>query len=406
MKLPRVLKPFFVITFLVVPLNSGCESIKQWLVTQFDFEDDKSKPANDSIALNAKGATHATPSIKLKKVGVVNKPTEIVASPNAADSLIILEKDGRAIEMQINSGGISKIFDLKVNSASEMGLLGIAFHPDFVKNRTFYLHYNPAGTQTSKISEWKWPANANPREIRDILSVKQPYANHNGGRILFDHSANLLIGFGDGGWANDPKLNGQNPKTLLGAILRLQVDPQFKEPYRIPTDNPFVNSTSKRPEIFIWGLRNPWKFSLRNDGSLVVADVGQNKLEEISILRSGDNAGWNLKEGNQCFSSTPCPAENLVDPIFEYDHDTGNSITGGEIIRDPRLKSLHNHYIFADFGSGRIMAIHLEQSPQKPVAMLDLGKTALNPATFGLDSHNRVYIGDYSTGAIYRLDPK
>jgi glucose/arabinose dehydrogenase len=236
------------------------------------------------------------------------------------------------------------------------------------------------------------------------LEVPQPYNNHNGGQIVFGPDGYLYISLGDGGSGGDPLSNGQNPSTLLGSILRIDVDSNFKERnYGIPADNPFVgNIQGFREEIFAYGLRNPWRFSFDLfTGWLWAGDVGQNRLEEIDIIESGGNYGWNTMEGSLCFSpQIDCNKTRLELPVWEYGRDLGVSVIGGFVYRGVRLSELVGAYVYGDYGSGKIWS--LQFSDENEPINIELVDTELSIASFGVDKENELYICAFD-GKIYKL---
>ncbi|HEX2879466.1 MAG TPA: PQQ-dependent sugar dehydrogenase, partial [Polyangiaceae bacterium] len=278
---------------------------------------------------------------------------------------VVLQKKGTArfwdapAAVQVVQPG-PPLLTVSVKSESEMGLLSLAFDPQFAGR--FYVHYNPAqGARRTRIAEWTLDV-ASPlssaRETRVLLEVSQPFSNHKGGTIAFGPDRMLYIGLGDGGSAGDPKGNGQNPKSLLGKILRIDPTPGAEAPYTIPAGN--LRPPQFKPEIWAYGLRNPWRFSFAPNGELIAGDVGQNRYEEIDWIRPGDNLGWNVREAGHCFAPEQgCRSEGLVDPIFEYRRELGVSVTGGFVYRGRALPDLQGKYIFADFESGRLWALPL-----------------------------------------------
>jgi glucose/arabinose dehydrogenase len=294
----------------------------------------------------------------------------------------------------------------KVLYGGEQGLLGLAFHPNYASNGYFYLNYivdNPRRTVVSRYSVLSNDTNqANHTSEFAILEVPQPFTNHNGGQIAFGPDGYLYIALGDGGSGGDPLNHGQNRSTLLGSILRLDVDSSSDTPYSIPNDNPFIgNLNDYREEIFAYGLRNPWRFSFDfMTGDLWAADVGQNKIEEIDIITNGGNYGWKIMEGSLCYSpTTGCNETGLITPIFEYSHDIGNSITGGYVYRGSLLTTLYGYYIYADYGSGRIWALSYTDSTVQNYLIND---TSLNIVSFGVDQGNELYICAFD-GKIHKL---
>jgi glucose/arabinose dehydrogenase len=234
-----------------------------------------------------------------------------------------------------------------------------------------------------------------------LLTVDQPFENHNGGQIQFGPDGFLYIGFGDGGGGGDPAGNGQNLGTLLGKILRIDVE--SSQHYAVPPDNPFVGQAGIRPEIWAFGFRNPWRFSFdRSMGRLFVADVGQASFEEVELVAKGANYGWNVMEGAHCYPppSTGCNTSGLELPIAEYSHSEGSSITGGYVYRGTANQELRGRYVFGDFGSGRIWQLR-ETSPGTWTRSLLLD-TDLNISCFGLDSTGEILVVDYG-GNVFRL---
>ncbi|MFT2007473.1 PQQ-dependent sugar dehydrogenase [Pontibacter sp. 13R65] len=258
----------------------------------------------------------------------------------------------------------------RVTSGGERGLLGLAFHPDYPDNGFFYVNYT-TGDLESRISRFSRstqnPMVADPASERVLLTFDQPFNNHNGGKLAFGPDGYLYIATGDGGSAGDPQNNAQNRASLLGKILRIDVNSASGEMgYSIPEDNPFAGNTEGyRQEIFAYGLRNPWKFSFdRETGFLYAADVGQSEREEINLITSGGNYGWNIMEGTLCYPTTAeCSMEGLTAPIYEYNSDNsiGRSITGGFVYRGEEAPSLQGKYVYGDYVTNRIWALTLNE---------------------------------------------
>ncbi|TXK24756.1 T9SS type A sorting domain-containing protein [Pontibacter qinzhouensis] len=258
----------------------------------------------------------------------------------------------------------------RVTSGGERGLLGLAFHPEYPDNGFFYVNYT-TGDLVTRISRFSRSSTdamvADPTSEVILLTIEQPFNNHNGGKIAFGPDGYLYISSGDGGGAGDPQNNAQNRTNLLGKILRLDVDTNTGEvPYGIPEDNPFAGNTEGyRQEIFAYGLRNPWKFSFdRETGFLYAADVGQSEREEINLITNGGNYGWNRMEGTLCYPATAeCSMEGLTAPIFEYESDNsvGRSITGGFVYRGEASQSLAGKYVYGDYVTNRIWALTLNE---------------------------------------------
>jgi glucose/arabinose dehydrogenase len=259
-----------------------------------------------------------------------------------------------------------------------------------------------------RVEEWyvdpiQWRA----RRVRTVIEVQQPFANHDGGQIVFGPDGRLYIGFGDGGWRNDPNGHGQNGRTWLGSMLRIDVDGGRDAAYTVPVSNPWVGDDSVADEAWAIGLRNPWRFSFAPDGRMVVADVGQNAFEEIDLVVAGDNLGWNTREGRHCLDpETPCAKEGLVEPVYEYGRDEGKSITGGFVYTGNRVPALKDQYVFADFVSGRLWAISLPaERGGALVAAAALGQWPFLPSTFGRAADGEIYVAGFGKGIVYRIDP-
>lgn len=289
-------------------------------------------------------------------------------------------------------------------TAPEAGLLGLTFHPEFAANGYVYLSYTTPGPGafTSRIARYESSDGGLSIDRSTefvILDLTQPYTNHNGGDIHFGPDGFLYIAFGDGGSAEDPQGHGQNTDTLLGSMLRIDVD--GGSPYAIPADNPFA-AGGGAPEIFAWGLRNPWRFSFdRETGDLWTGDVGQYEWEEVDLVRLGGNYGWNLKEGTHCFAADPCDAATLpglIDPVAEYANPDDASVTGGYVYRGTAMPELVGRYIYADFYSGTIWSV-VEGS--EPNTLLASSNRALS--AFGEGNDGELYGVDYS-GGIWKLE--
>jgi glucose/arabinose dehydrogenase len=290
------------------------------------------------------------------------------------------------------------------DSANEQGLLGLVFHPAFTENGRFFVDYSGVNGETI-IAEYRTEKNLNMgiRESgRVLLRIDQPYANHNGGALAFGTDGYLFIGMGDGGSGGDPHDNGQRLDTLMGKILRIDVDTD--EPYAIPQDNPYVNGGGL-PEIWLYGLRNPWRIAFdRTTNDLYIGDVGQNQWEEINFLPGDSNGpvnyGWNRREGAHDYSGSN--ADVFVDPVAEYDHSLGCSVTGGIVVRDPRLPTWQGVYLYGDYCSGRVWGlIRDERGDWLSTLLYEVPGTI---SSFGEDHMGRVYLVDHN-GTILRLEP-
>ncbi len=297
------------------------------------------------------------------------------------------------------------------DQGNEEGLLGLAFHPDYASNGYFYVYHSASSPRRSVLARYTVlesdPDRADSESEKILLTVDQPAGNHNGGQIAFGPDGYLYIGLGDGGGANDPYENGQDLTTLLGSILRIDVDDSSEDmEYGIPDDNPYVDNTSDyKEEIFAHGLRNPWRFSFDSEtGTLYAADVGQNAYEEIDVIENGNNYGWNTMEGDHCFSpSHGCDREGLTVPIAEYAHGgSPKSVTGGFVYRGPTMPELVGKYVYADYVNGRIWA--LEYDGEEATDPELLVNTSLSISSFGVDEDGELYILAFD-GKIHRFAP-
>jgi len=335
----------------------------------------------------------------------------VFASGIPGDSrLVVVEQRGvlKVFENEESEMDASVILDISgdIEFGGEQGLLGLAFDPDFQRNRHLYLHYSMVNPRRSVFSRMTWSdvsSPIDPASEQIILEVEQPYSNHNGGMLAFGPDDYLYIALGDGGSGGDPENHAQNTATLLGSMLRLDVSQlDTEEGYRIPADNPFVNNAAFRPEIFAYGLRNPFRFSFdRDNGELWLADVGQDAREEINRVIAGGNYGWRVYEGTRLFddSQNTLPDSAFISPVFEYGHDAGYSITGGYVYRGTQLPSLSGRYIYADYGSGTIWALTMGDTG--PTSNIILA-TARRPTSFGETNDGELLVVTQSDG-IFKL---
>ena len=341
-------------------------------------------------------------------VSGLDRPVYVTHSGDGTNRLFIVEQAGRILIWQSSSPVLTTFLDIRprVLSGGELGLLGIAFHPNFEENRRFFVNYTRAlpGEIRSVVAEYgasaQNPDSASPSE-RVLLEFNQPFSNHNGGHLAFGLDGYLYVGTGDGGSGGDPFGLAQNRNTLLGKILRIDVDGVF--PFSIPPDNPFVGESGVRQEIWAFGLRNPWRFSFdRVTGELYAADVGQDLLEEVNLVVKGGNYGWDIMEGTHCFppSESGCDTSGLVPPIAEYGRTEGRSVTGGYVYRGSRSTVFRGAYIFGDFETGRIFS--LVRSGSSWIRSEQL-RSGLSISSFGEDESGELYLVDYN-GSILRLD--
>lgn len=341
------------------------------------------------------------------------RPVDLQSPRDETNRLFVVEQAG-VIKVFNNTEDASSVQDFldirdKVrDNGNEEGLLGLAFHPQFAQNGHFFVDYTASDPRRTVISRFtvstSSPDLADPESEVILLEIMQPFGNHNGGQVAFGPDDMLYISLGDGGSAGDPLNSGQNPKNLLGTILRIDVDQQTGDlPYAIPPDNPFAREEDDgRGEVFAYGLRNPWRFSFdAENGQLWTGDVGQNKYEEINLVTKGGNYGWKTMEATHCFEpSSGCSEDNLIAPIFEYGRGKGGSITGGYVYRGTRTPEYYGQYIYADYASGRIWALRYEG--QEVIENVELAHTNLHISSFGVDQNNELYMCAFD-GRIYRL---
>jgi quinoprotein glucose dehydrogenase len=299
---------------------------------------------------------------------------------------------------------------------NEEGLLGLAFHPGYRENGQFFVYYSTTDSpHTTVVSRFRVsssdPDRADPASEQELLRVKHPYWNHKGGTICFGPDGCLYIAIGDGGSANDPHRNGQNLKTLLGKILRIDVDRRDAgKQYAIPKDNPFAASREALPEIYAYGLRNVWRMAFdRETGLLWAGDVGQDVWEEIDLIVAGGNYGWNLREGFHVFVPKNGKAhpdagkkQGMIDPIWEYHHDIGKSITGGHVYRGSRVPELAGHYLYADYVAGKLWALKYDAGERKVVANRPILGNVKPVFSFGEDEMGEAYFM-VDSGTLHRF---
>jgi len=337
---------------------------------------------------------------------------------NCSDAYAIVEKPG-VIRLESPEKKCGLILaDLRDRVAAptlEEGLLGLAFPPDFQKSGSYYVYYSAAAPRRTIIArlDMKGKSGLGSNRVTELLTIRQPFSNHNGGMLEFGPDGFLYIGVGDGGSGGDPRGYAQNTAALLGKILRIDPStgstssPAGTLRYKIPAGNPFAKSSGVRGEpqreIFAWGLRNPWRFSFTPEGELIVGDVGQNDYEEISIVRLGENMGWNITEGYHCFKPKKnCNKTNLREPIYEYDHGVGQSILGGYVYTGSALQQYRNKYIFADSISGRIFALdYRTRSTQAELLIQAPGLWS----SFGRLRNGELVISELQSGKIFLLSP-
>ena len=343
----------------------------------------------------------AFPKLKLTRVASLSQP--LAMATRADDSaLYIAEKGGRVRAVRNGSVDPTPVLDVsgRVSTGSEQGLLGIAFAPS---QPFLYAHFTDTRGDT-QVVEFPFSDGRAAGPGRTVLSAAQPFANHNGGHLVFGPDGKLYIGLGDGGSGGDPHGNGQRLDTVLGKILRIDPTPSGGQSYTVPSDNPFVGRGSARGEIWSYGLRNPWRFSFdRATGEIWIADVGQGSWEEINRGPAGGkgaNYGWNKREGAHPFNNGARPEGN-VDPIYEYGHNDGScSVTGGSVYRGDRMPGLRGSYLFGDYCKGRLHALMNGNGSRAT----DLGLEVRQLASFGEDQSGELYVLSLG-GSVSRVDP-
>jgi len=341
-------------------------------------------------------------------VSGLDSPVGLVSAGDGSGRLFVIEKDG-LIEIvkngEIAPGPFLDIRDRVGSTGGEQGLLGLAFDPHYQQNGYFYVNYTDiqGNTVIARYSVTTFnPDRADAETEKQLIYVDQPYANHNGGEMVFGPDGYLYIGLGDGGSQGDPHGHGQSTNTFLGKILRIDVE--HGDPYSVPVDNPFVNGGGK-PEIWAYGLRNPWRFSFdRLTQDLYIGDVGQAKWEEIDFLPAGSpgglNFGWNYMEGTHPYQGSPPAGLQLIPPVAEYSHANGCAVTGGYVYRGKDLPDWQGVYLYGDYCSGLVWGLlHLPDGSWQNALLF---KTNARISSFGQDEAGEIYMVDL-TGTIYRL---
>ncbi len=392
----RCLKPLLFSSLLALPL-AGCPTA----------DDDDSTDAPDPCD----GVEEVSGTdVELDLIGTgLDRPVDIANAGDDSNRLFVVEQRGTIQEFRPDDDQPRTWFDINdrvVNTGGggdERGMLSMTFHPDFANNGKFYVHYNDSSGDTT-ISEFTaGDDGADASTERVLLSIDQPASNHNGGSVKFGPDGYLYIGLGDGGASDDAYGNGQNPDTLLAKILRIDVD--NGNPYDIPSDNPFL-AGPVIDEAYMWGMRNPWRFSFdRETGQLWVADVGQNQTEEIDVGIAGANYGWPNKEASDCYFG-PCDG-SFEDPVFEYSHIDGISITGGYVYRGCAMPDLHGNYFFSDFPYSASSPLWSIKNNGGSFGAGDVweGNVGIAIATFGEDEQGELLTADYVGGDLYRMVP-
>jgi glucose/arabinose dehydrogenase len=361
---------------------------------------------SDPVTVTGPGPEPGVDGIALTQIAAgLSSPVYLAAKPGD-DRLFVVEQTGT---IRIITGGevlSSPFLDItsKTQAGGERGLLSVAFHPEAGSTR-FFVNYTDRDGDTV-VERYEAIPGQNVADASSgitIMTVEQPFGNHNGGQLQFGPDGRLYVGMGDGGSGGDPQGHGQDLSTLLGAMLRLDVD--GSAPYAIPSDNPYANDGG-RPEIWASGLRNPWRFSFDGqNGDLYIADVGQNRLEEINVVPPDDagvNYGWNTMEGSECFGGGGCDPGAFTLPVLEYDHAEGCSVTGGYVYRGSRMPGLVGHYFYADYCEGWIRSFHYTNgaaTDQTEWELPDVGRIT----SFGEDAEGELYVLT-AAGGVFRID--
>lgn len=351
----------------------------------------------------------ALDSIILSLVPVADgfaRPLYLTHAGDGSNRLFVVEQAGKIFVIEngaLNPTPFLDIVPIVGSGGNEQGLLGLAFHPNYAENGLFFINYtNKQGDTVVARYAVSDDANlADPNSGEILLTIDQPYRNHNGGQVAFGPDGYLYIGMGDGGSANDPENRAQDLGDLLGKILRLDVDNAV--PYGVPDNNPFVGNDQARPEIWSYGWRNPWRFSFDSaTGDMLIADVGQNQYEEVHVepaeAGGGRNYGWRIMEGLHCFNPSDCDpkALGLVLPIAEYDHGQGCSITGGYTYRGQQHPNLEGVYLYGDYCSGTVWG--LRQEADGSWSQAELVSSGLRISSYGRDEAGELYVIDHSGG--------
>jgi glucose/arabinose dehydrogenase len=358
--------------------------------------------------------TTAATGVKLAPIADADfgEPVYVTQPPDNSTDLYVVDRTGKVDIVRDGKELPIPFLDIspKVSTDVEQGFLSIAFPPNYQSSGLFYAYYT-GQDGNENVVELKRSADnpdvADPSSEREVLKMADYAANHNGGLLLFGTDGHMYIGTGDGGGAGDPERNGQNLGSLLGKILRIDPAQSGNEPYTVPADNPFAGRAGARPEIYSYGMRNPWRFSFDSaTNALYIGDVGQDKWEEVDAVPSGNGAGanfgWSAFEGDTPFNSDQS-APGAIKPVLVYSHDEGCSINGGYVVHDPALPSLAGRYLYSDFCSGDIRSFKLEGT--NAVGDRTTGLQAQSPTSFGTDNAGHIYVTSLN-GPVFQIVAK
>ena len=394
---------------VIVLVAGSCSDSEEGETVTPQRDRPSSSPSQEAPRRPSQGVEFDPASVDLELEPVaegLDSPLGVTHAGDGSGRLFIVEqtgairvmRDGEILEEPfLDVGGL-------IVAGGEQGLLGLAFHPDYARNGRFFVDYTDVNGDTV-VAEYTVsddPDRADEDSARTLLQVDQPFSNHNGGQLDFGPDGYLYIALGDGGSAGDPDGNGQNTGVLLGKLLRLDLD--SGDPYGIPPDNPFANGGGE-PEIWAYGLRNPWRFSFDSKtDDLWIADVGQGEFEEINrrpAAAGGLNYGWDQMEGLECYEGGDCDPAGKIVPISGYDHDLGCSVTGGYVYRGKDFPELRGGYVFGDYCSGVIWAIDATEGEfTEPVELMSSG---LSISSFGLDEVGELYLTDLAGGQLLQV---
>jgi glucose/arabinose dehydrogenase len=391
---------------------NGPSGLQQRLNTQrFSWEADAGAPGTTVIA-GGGSFNPAGVALRLEPyVRGLSAPLLLTYAPDGSGRQYVVEKRGtiRLVDNGQIAGTFLNIQSLVNSTASERGLLGLAFHPRYRDNGWLYVDYTDTRGDTMIVRYTARPdrLSVDPGSAQTVMRLAQPAANHNGGNLVFGPDGYLWIGTGDGGGAGDIYRNAQNPQTLLGKMLRIDVNrAEGGKPYAIPADNPYAGNAAFAPEIWATGMRNPWRYTFdRATNDLYIADVGQGAWEEIDIVPAGTagglNFGWPRMEGLHCYGASQCDRAGLFMPVAEYDHSLGCSITGGYVYRGQAQPLLDGAYLFGDYCSGRLWT--LSRDANGTWVRTQMLATNVQISSFGEDEAGEVYVTGLNDGTVYRI---